>query len=188
MPLLVPWIALRCRLLRSRHRPALTLAAPAAPRGCRVAPQLVTREQLELALALLGISQWELLASKLVQAGDGSEIVEPAVIGQWSPPTLPVQCSCTSIIRSHAVNNASSPLKSQECQQRWVPKSRLEEFSLIASSRAQQGFQGGRTVPPRRSSMATTLPPSSSIGAFLLNLEPDKQNLNVSTNSELFND
>ena len=101
MPLLVPWIALRCRgarcrLLRSRHRPALTLAAPAAPRGCRVAPQLVTREQLELALALLGISQWELLASKLVQAGDGSEIVEPAVIRQWSPPSVPVQYSAAA--------------------------------------------------------------------------------------------
>ena len=123
-----------------------------------------------------------------MQAGDGSEIVEPAVIGQWSPPTVPVQCSCTSIIRSHVVNNARSPLKSKECQQRWVPKNRLEEFSLIASSRAPQGFQGGRTVPPRPSSMATTLPPSSSTGAFLLDLDPDKQNLNVSTNSELFND
>ena len=123
-----------------------------------------------------------------MQAGNGSEIVEPAVIGQWSPPTVPVQCSCTSIIRSYAVNNERSPLKSQECQQRWVPKSRLEEFSLIASSRARQGFQGGRTVPPRRSSMATTLPPSFSTGAFLLNLDTDKQNLNVSTNIELFND
>ena len=120
-----------------------------------------------------------------MQAGNGSEIVEPAVIGQWSPTTVPVQCSCTSII-SHAVNNARSPLKSKECQQRWVPKSRLEEFSLIASSRAPQGFQGGRTVPPRPSSMATTLPPSSSTGAFLLDLDLDKQNFNVSTNSELF--
>jgi len=36
-----------------------TLAAPAAPRGCRVVPQLVTREQLELALALPGIFQWK---------------------------------------------------------------------------------------------------------------------------------
>jgi len=80
-----------------------------------------------------------------------------------------VSSYCASAVQLHV--NSKKPccewckksFESKECQQRWVPKSRLEEFSLIASSPARQGFQGGRTVPPRRSSMATILPPSSSI-------------------------